>query len=419
MLVHWIWLVTRPHLTDRGQMALLQQFQDAEDIYYATSSVYERIGELTEQGRQALQDKDLSQAEAIIQTCMEKDFQILTLQDAAYPRRLRNIPDPPPVLYYRGQLPDVDATPTIAVVGTRKASAYGLSTAKRMGYQLSAGGGIVVSGVASGIDGIAMQGALMGGSPVIGVLGCGLDVVYPRSNAPLYEDTIRHGCLLTEFPPGTPPVRWNFPKRNRIMSGLSCGVLVVEAPERSGALITANLAADQGRDVFVVPGNIDVSTSEGSNALLRIGAIAIRSGWDILSEYKDQFPEKISKVAATPQESQADSINDPPSAPQPKVAQHSLFPRKNRGTKVEKSKLTIDNDRDTPYIDHKDIPPGLTPDEQIIVKLLQDGPKPMDDLIAQSGKPAGVVLASMTLLEVKGLVTRLPGKLLKLSSKEA
>lgn len=417
MLVHWIWLVTRPHLTDRGQMALLQQFQDAEDIYYATSSVYERIGELTEQGRQALQDKDLSQAEAIIQTCMEKDFQILTLQDAAYPRRLRNIPDPPPVLYYRGQLPDVDATPTIAVVGTRKASAYGLSTAKRMGYQLSAGGGIVVSGVASGIDGIAMQGALMGGSPVIGVLGCGLDVVYPRSNAPLYEDTIHHGRLLTEFPPGTPPVRWNFPKRNRIMSGLSCGVLVVEAPERSGALITANLAADQGRDVFVVPGNIDVATSEGSNALLRIGAIAIRSGWDILSEYKDQFPDKIQE---TPKASQIrfPASEETPS-PMAKVSQKPLLPRKNPGTKIGKSKLTIDNDRDTPYIDHKEIPSGLSPDEQIIVKLLQDGPKPMDDLITQSGKPAGVVLASMTLLEVKGLVTRLPGKLLKLSSKEA
>ena len=179
------------------------------------------------------------------------------------------------------------------MVGTRHASPYGMTTAKKMGYQITKCGGIVVSGMAYGIDGMAMKGALTAGAPVVGILGCGAEMVYPPSNRPLFSDVENYGCIMSEFPPGTPPVKWNFPKRNRIISGMSCGVLVVEAPEKSGALITARCAADQGRDVFVVPGNIDVPTFVGSNRLLRDGAIAVSSGWDILSEYQMQFPDKI------------------------------------------------------------------------------------------------------------------------------
>ena len=269
MQLHWIWLATRAGLSDRGRMALLQRFADAEDIYYADAQGYTSVEGLSQDALAALLDKSLVAAEQIVRDCRREDIQILTWQDALYPKRLKSIADPPVVLYYKGRMPEVDALPAVAVVGTRDASAYGLSAAKRLGYQIAACGGLLVSGAASGVDSLAMRGALSADATVIGVLGCGADVVYPASNRALYADTARQGCLLTEFPPGTPPIGWNFPKRNRIISGLCCGVLVVEAPEKSGALITARAAADQGRDVFVVPGNIDVPTCVGSNALLR------------------------------------------------------------------------------------------------------------------------------------------------------
>ena len=296
MLAHWIWLATRPHISDRMKAELVRHFQDPENIFYADERSYHHVENLTEEAVQSLKDKDLSQTEQILQDCRSKEISILTYQDAGYPARLKNISDPPLVLYYKGHLPDFDSNPLIGVVGTRKASAYGLTVAKRMGYQIARCGGIVISGAAFGIDGLAMQGALTAGMPVVGILGCGVDIVYPASNRGLFQDTERYGCLLSEFPPGTPPFGRNFPKRNRIISGMSCGVLVVEAPEKSGALITAELAADQGRDVFAVPGNIDMDSFVGSNRLIRSGAIMVSHGWDILSEYQAQFPDKIRKM---------------------------------------------------------------------------------------------------------------------------
>ena len=293
MLIHWIWFATRPGMNDREKAELMQHFQDAEDLYFAGEDAFSAVEEMTEEAVASLMDKNLTPAEEILKACAKGKIHILTYRDAGYPARLRNISDPPMVLYYKGILPEFDTLPLIGVVGTRQASGYGLTVAKRMGSQIAACGGVIVSGMAKGIDAFSMQGALSKGGMVIGVLGNGADVVYPAVNRSLFEDTMANGCLLTEFPPGTPPLKWNFPKRNRIISGLCCGVLVVEAPEISGALITARRAADQGRDVFVVPGNIDVATCKGSNALLRDGAIAVSSGWDVVSEYAALFPGRV------------------------------------------------------------------------------------------------------------------------------
>ena len=228
MLVHWIWFAHRPGLNDRDKMALLQHFRDPEDIYFADDGAFDAIG-LSEDAKTALREKNLTSAEEILEACDREKLHILTCQDAAYPARLKNIADPPNVLYYKGRLPDFDGSPVIGVVGTRKASAYGLTTAKRMGYQIARCGGIVVSGMAYGIDGMAMSGALTAGAPAVGVLGCGADIVYPISNRALFRDTEEYGCILSEFAPGTPPAKWTFPKRNRIISGLSCGVLVLDS----------------------------------------------------------------------------------------------------------------------------------------------------------------------------------------------
>ena len=317
------------------------------------------------------------------------------------------------VLYYKGRLPDFDALPLIGVVGTRKASAYGLTTAKRMGYQIGKCGGIVVSGMAYGIDGMAMSGALTAGRTVVGVLGCGADVVYPLSNRALFRDVEEYGCLLSEFPPGYQPAKWTFPKRNRIISGLSNGVLVVEAPEKSGALITARLAAEQGRDVFVVPGNIDMPSFVGSNRLLRDGAIMVSSGWDVLSEYEALYPDKLHRedapcqVRAYPDEvlraSEQEKIP-------PKVAQTLAYPEKKAGLKKNLDKKDIDKKSPTAYSDVNSIRTALSQEEAAVVAALESGERLVDDVIAETGLTTGKLLAILTMLELKGVIKRLPGK---------
>lgn len=413
MLMHWIWLATLPGLHDREKALLMQYFRDAEDVFFADAEAYGCIEELSQEAREALQDKNTAQAEQILRQCQRLKIHILTYRDAAYPARLRNISDPPMVLYYKGILPEFDSLPLIAVVGTRKASGYGLTVAKRMGSQIAACGGMVVSGMAFGIDGMAMRGALSKGAPVIGVLGCGADVVYPTSNRSLYADVEVNGCLLTEFAPGTPPMKWNFPKRNRIISGLCCGVLVVEAPEKSGALITARRAADQGRDVFVVPGNIDVATCRGSNALLRDGAIAVSSGWDVVGEYAAQFPGKLRQAdGASMQTAYPDEVAQAAreeERPCLKVAQDAALPRKSRKEKASKKKKEIDNSAAPLYSDAETNKPVLTETEQAIVNCLRPEGMLVDDLIAASALTAGAVSAALTMLQIKGVVKLLPG----------
>ena len=400
MLIHWIWLATRPELNDRQKLAVLNAFRDPEEIFYADRDSYAKVGEMTQAGAEALADKSLAQAQEILDTCVDKGIQICTFRDAAYPSKLKNIPDPPVVLYYKGNLSGLESSPVIGVVGTRKASAYGLNNAKKMGYQIAKCGGILVSGLAEGIDGNAMTGALTAGGKVVGVLGCGADVVYPAMHRSLYRDTEQNGCLITEFPPKTPPYKWNFPKRNRIISGLSNGVLVVEAPAISGSLITARRAADQGRDVFVVPGNIDVPTLQGSNALLRDGAIAVSSGWDVVSEYAHLYPDKIKKATGESvflgeQEKTLSKVAQKPAIPE----KRSLFDRK-------KEKKPIDNGEKKSYSDQQD----LSAEEKALLKPLENGESLVDDLIAASGMPAGKVLSMLTMLQIRGVVELLPGK---------
>lgn len=412
MLVHWIWFATRP-FSDRVKISLLQHFSEPEEIYFADRGAFSRIDGLTKEQLDALEDKSLTQAEGILRQCSREKISILTYRDAGYPSKLKNIADPPCLLYYKGRLPDFDGFPLIGVVGTRRASAYGLTAAKRLGYQIARCGGIVVSGMAHGIDSMAMSGALTAGREVVGVLGCGADIVYPPSNKSLFADVENYGCILSEFPPGTPPIGWNFPKRNRIISGLSCGVLVVEAPEKSGALITAGQALEQGRDVFVVPGNIDVDSFVGSNRLLRDGAIAVSSGWDVMCEYEALYPDKIrkdeKKVHLTAYTDEVRLVQESEKQER-KVAQKPAVPKKKKEKKPEADKKSIDNGEKPPYSDvNKDLS-TLSPEEQAIAETLLKGERLVDDVIAEAGLPTAKVLATLTLMEIKGLVKRLPGK---------
>ncbi len=219
MLKYWIWLSTRQNVSGAQAIALLSRFGSAVAIYQADEEALKRGSDAPVPPR--LLDKSLTGAEIILQQCYQKNIHVMTIQDAQYPARLRSIDDPPIVLYYKGVFPAIDTSPVIAMVGTRKASAYGLMQAKRLGYQVAKSGGIVVSGGAEGIDTMCLTGALSADRPVIAVLGCGVDVVYPASNRTLFEDIAFHGCLISEYPPQTPALGSHFPVRNRIISALS------------------------------------------------------------------------------------------------------------------------------------------------------------------------------------------------------
>ena len=252
-LKYWVWLTALPGLSNRSRLLLLERYGSPEDVYYADAEELALTEGLTPGQAQLLSDKSLTRADRILADCARGDIFLLTMQDAAYPARLRDIFDPPVLLYGKGSLPLFDEEAAIAVVGTRSCTPYGLRCAHRMGYELARQGAVVVSGMAKGIDGAAMRGALQAGGFTAAVLGGGVDVVYPAENRRLYEDIAATGVLLSEYPPGTEPLPGHFPVRNRIISGLSLASLVVEAPVRSGALITAHAALDQGRDVFAVP----------------------------------------------------------------------------------------------------------------------------------------------------------------------
>lgn len=417
MLAHWVWLAHRPNLPDWLKWEILQKFGDPEQVYFADD--FQNIDGLTKDGFQSLMDKDLSGSEEILEKCLRKHLHILTIQDGAYPRKLKNIQDPPLILYYKGQLPDFDGNAVIGVVGTRHGTPYGLQVAKRMGYQIARSGGIVVSGMALGIDAMAMSGALLGNGPVVGVLGCGADQIYPLKNKGLFEDMGRFGCILSEFPPETPAMAWHFPRRNRIISGLSSGVLVVEAPIKSGALITAHQALDQGRDVFVVPGNVGVSACEGSNRLLREGAIAVGCGWDVLSEYEQLYPGKLHEVSAEPELRKQESLQvaETPKTPkthmrksQEKLENSPVSGDQNKRNPRAEEKKTIDKGASQPYIDINDILQKCNSQEKAIVLALQKGEALVDTVIAETGLKTQDVLACLTMLEIKGILQRLPGR---------
>ena len=417
-LKYWVWLSSLEGLTNLNRLRVLAQFGTPESVFYASAEEISRVEGLSRGQAALLADKNLSETERILGECERLGLRILTLQDAEYPARLRNIFDPPVLLYCKGRLPAVDEEVSIAMVGTRSATPYGIRSAEEIGYGLAKQGAVVVSGMAEGIDAASIRGALRAGGKVISVLACGIDVVYPAQNEYLYRDVSVAGVLLSEYAPGTEPHKTHFPIRNRIISGLALGTVVVEAPlRRSGALITAHTALEQGRDVFVVPGNIDVPTFVGSNRLLRDGAIAISHGWDIMSEYEALFPDKIHKdlgqnqLSASPEELAQHAET---AAEVGKVAQKPKKPAKTKPVKQEQNKKVIDKAASSPYSDVNDILPKLSADEQAIVSAIGQEERLVDDVIAETGLPVGKVLAMLTLLEVKGVVKRLPGKRVRL-----
>lgn len=388
---YWVWLTALEGLRPVTAARLLRQFGGPMEVYFAPHGGYDAIEGLTPREKTLLEDKDLARTERILEQCQRENITLVTVQDAAYPERLRQIPDPPPVLYVRGRLPFLDEVPVIGVVGTRKASVYGVKMATRLGQELTAGGACVVTGMALGIDAAAARGALMENGPCVGVLGTAIDVNYPPANATLIDDVAALGAVVSEFPPGWPTKPENFPRRNRVISGMSCGVCVVEAPRRSGALITANLALEQGRDVFAVPGNADSLVSAGANALIQECAKAVTCGGDILTEYDGLFSDAIRPRAEIFVPTPAAEKTPPP------------------------EKTVIDNPPAIPYIDVESRLAGFTGDQQAVLRSLFQGEAHVDDIIAATGFPPAKVLSTLTVLVIRGAVRSHPGKRFSLS----
>lgn len=291
--LYWIWLQQRIGYASRYAAAAMELPGGAAFIYERTAQELYSLGVFPKRMTERLADKDLSDAEQILKNCIRCGYDVITPESELYPQRLRNIADPPLVLYVSGKLPRIDEEAAIAIVGTRSASQRGLAAARELGMRLGSAGAVVVSGCAMGIDMASQEGAITAEGTTVGVLGCGLDSDYNYRAKELRELITLHGALVSEYPPETGARREYFPQRNRIISGLSLGVAVIEAGSKSGSSITARLAVEQGRDLFAMPGPAGMENSEGVNRMIACGAKTLLCPADILVEYEEEFSHKI------------------------------------------------------------------------------------------------------------------------------
>lgn len=265
-------------------LAALAKFDSPAGAYMAAPELWRETGLDEKEIKKFIAKRDFDYPNWLKNFCETNGVQILTPKDEAYPHSLRQINDPPQVLYVKGCLPDLCGS--IGIVGSREASGYGLKAADAFAADLAAAGVVIVSGGAKGIDTAAHCGALEAGGTTVAVFGCGIDVCYPANNKELFKEIAQKGALVTEFPPGTPPMGHNFPSRNRIINGMTHGILVVEAAKKSGAMITAEYAMDEGHEVYCVPGSIFLSTSIGCHSLIKSGAQLVDCPEDILESLK-------------------------------------------------------------------------------------------------------------------------------------
>ncbi len=379
----WLTLIMVPGIGSTHFIRLLARFHTPKAVLAASEGALREIvgPALATQIKQYAETADIEGQESRMKA---SGATLVTLEDSAYPTRLAEIYDPPLALFVRGRHIDPDA-PCVAVVGTRRPTPYGVRMAEKFARELSARGITVVSGMASGIDAAAHRGALEGGGRTAAVLGCGVDIVYPLENEQLMNDIIRHGSVMSQFTMGTKPSKGHFPYRNRIISGLSLATLVVEAPSRSGALITARQAAEQGREVFAVPGQIGVLNSAGPHALIREGAKLVETVDDILVDLElpasARQPQPATVAPGQAWSGSEPAREHPVPAPERAPVQPTTAPK-----------------------------PAVTGVERDILSVLSPEGSFVDEIAAACRISISEALSSLTLLELKGLVRQFSGK---------
>lgn len=401
---YWIWLSAQTAVSARARAALAEHYGDAERAYFAPPGEYKTIKGVTEKEAAILEKREISCADRILGECERQGISVITMQDALYPKRLMNIFAPPVVLYVRGNLPDVDSVPAIAVIGTRHPTPYGLKMGHRMAFEIAKHGGTVISLLTDGIDINAAKGCLLAGGRCIGVLGTAHE-----SGGMLHDDIAACGALVSEYPPGTDTLKSFFRDRNRIASGLSHGLVVVEAPERSGCLLFASEALEQGREIFAVPGNADAANSVGTISLLKQGAKPVTCGWDVMSEFEHLFPDKV--LCPPPER-----LVDPVRTDAAESAEKAEIQPQNRPVSAKKE---IDKKKGKVYIDLKDQLSQLSEEQLKIIAAIDGGETHIDDIIENTGLSAAKVLSQLTVLEIRGYVRRSAGRriCLNISSK--
>lgn len=406
-LKYWIWLTQRRELAGQGAVRLLEHFGSPERIYFADEEEYRQVDGLPEAALISLNDKTLWAADKVLGECDRLGIRVVTLQDAVYPERLAAIHQPPLVLYMKGRPVSIDQEAAIAIVGTRDATPYGLETATRLSMDLARAGALIVSGLAEGIDTAAVRGALQVGGSVVSVLAGGLDIVYPRRNQALYEDLSVVGTLISEYPPGTPHRGAQFPVRNRIISGLSAGVIAVESKRSGGTLLTVGHALDQDREVFAVPGPIGAPASEGTNRLIQEGAAKlILNADDVVCELIDRFPGRLRRAGRMDPVAERQRLDEAVRAtPLPE-------PRKRPARKKE-----VDSGPEPVYIDWLEWKNKLTDDQSTVLLAFEGRTLRADELVELTQLPARRVLSALTILQVQGLVAELSGKQFSLTGK--
>ena len=391
---YWVWLSAQTGVSPAAKAALLRHYGDAETAFFAPSGEFGRIRGISAGDAAVLESRDMSRVGDILAECRRLDIRPVTMQDADYPRRLRNIFAPPAVIYVKGKLPELDDEAAIAVIGTRKASPYGLKMGSRLAFEIVRCGGLVISGLTTGVDAAAARGALLAEGVCIGVLGTSHDL----EKGSLARDVSVKGALISEYPPGTQPMKSHFRDRNRISAGLSVGVAVVEAPEKSGALLFAAEANEQGKEIFAVPGNADAPNSAGTISLMQEGAKPVRTGWDILCEFAELFPGKLRQAEAA--EMPENGKND----------------AENGEKEPEEAKKGIDKEKSRGYIDLKEQLAQLSEEQLKIISAIDKGASHIDDVIENTGLSTPKVLAQLTVLEIKGFIKREPGKRISLNT---
>ncbi|MDZ4860063.1 MAG: DNA-processing protein DprA [Candidatus Hydrogenedentes bacterium] len=377
----WLTLALIPGVGTAMFIRLLARFRTPDAVLKASRKALEEVvgPKLAERITQYADVADVAGQETAL---ARWNASLVTLEDTAYPLRLAEIYDPPLLLFVRGKMLEPDA-PCVSIVGTRRATPYGIRMAEKFGRELAARDITVVSGLAAGIDAAAHRGALEAGGNTIAVLGCGADVLYPQQNAALMDDIVAHGSVVSQFVMGTKPSAGHFPYRNRIISGMCAGTLVIEAPLSSGALITARQAAEQGREVFAIPGQLGYINSQGPHLLIREGAKLVETVDDILVEL--DVPAK--------------SRTQPLAQPAPVVAAATPAPSEEPAPRIATTVVTA-----------SPAPSSASTEEKRVLAALPPEGKHIDAIAHVCRISVAQALSALTLLELKGLVRQFSGK---------
>lgn len=397
---YWLWLSTSAKLSPRAKTVLLKHYGSPEAMYEAPRGEITKLLGRHSEGAETLEKRDLSSALRTIDRCKMQNIEVISIDDPRYPVRLKNIYAPPHIVYVKGRLPKIDEEPAIAVIGTRNASPYGIKMGRKLGFEIAKCGGVVISGLTKGIDAAGAEGTLIADGKCIGVLG----VPHELARGKMAEELAVRGALISEYPPGAGVHRQFFRARNRIAAGLSIGVVVVEAPFKSGTKLFVDEAVEQGKEIFAVPGNADCENCAGTNAMLKDGAKPVTEGWDVMSEFVKLYPEKIKRSTE-------------------RIPGTCVKPEQSELVKTEKThkdnKKVIDKPDSTEYIDLKKQLESLSPSQLSIVSAMDREAMQVDEIIERTHLSPAKVLADLTLLQLKGCVSQQSGKRFTLNIKRS